>query len=73
MAEERPLPTSEAIRDRRARVEEELKEKRLDLRLTSRWRPWRRIELNVDIAYLEGLAEGLRLGGAGGSRPDPSQ
>lgn len=41
--------------------------------LTAWWRRLKRARLNVEISYLEGLDEGLRLGLKPPLRPDPSQ
>lgn len=73
MSEERPLPNREAVLTRRESVQESLKVTLLELRLTSWWRWRKRATLKVEISYLEGLNEGLRLGLKPPLRPNPSR
>jgi hypothetical protein len=64
MSRERPLPTAVAVQHRRRRATGEIDEVMLELRLCKWWRWRRRKMLREQLEYLEGLAEGLRLGGS---------
>lgn len=55
---ERPLPTAEAVRDRRESRETELKELNMRLDLSPFWRWRKRAELRSRIIYLEGRDDG---------------
>ena len=70
MSRERPLPGATAVRLRRDGIAHDLSTAMLDLRLCPWFRWRRRAQLRRDVAYLEGMAEGLRLVAP---RPDPSQ
>lgn len=66
MSREKPLPTTEAVRDRRVAIDLERKELEMRLGLTPWWRWEKRSDLRDRLTYLDGLSDGLRL--AGGRR-----
>lgn len=71
---ERPLPTLRAVQERFTQVRGEQHRTELELQYCPRLRRRRRHELERETAYLDGLAEGLRLSirAANGEPPPPT-